>query len=714
MEKTIKEQAVTLLRKSLGNIEANFHEHQWESISALVEHRDRLLVVQRTGWGKSAVYFIATKILREQGYGPTIIISPLLALMRNQIDSAEKYGVKLGTINSSNTDDENNQTVVNIQKEILDAIIISPEQLSKPSFNDDVLRPMANRVGLFVIDEAHCISDWGHDFRPDYKRIVNILPFLPENMPVLATTATANQRVMNDICLQLGDNIQVYRGKLTRESLHLQNIAFPKRSQRLAWLADTLPELDGTGIIYTATTRDADQVSEWLKSRGIAVEAYYGTLKGLTKDENRVRRLEHEDDLLNNRLKALVATSALGMGYDKPDLSFVIHYQSPGSVVSYYQQVGRAGRAIPKAYGVLLSGNEDNDIQQYFIQQAFPQEKLVQDILAVLEDSEYGLGKNEIQTRVNGRPSKIEAALKFLLAESPAPVMISQQRPIKYSRTIIDYQLPHEAIARLSQIKEHEWSVMQEYLHHGECLMQFLSQQLDDDSSESCQKCMNCNKRESLPTNYSHATALAAAEFMENISIIIEPKKRAGNGVAQAASRFPVYQFPFNLVNNDLQHEPGRALSRWGEAGWGEIAMHGKRDGHFDVRLVDASVKLILHRWQPEPYPKWVTYVPSKRHPDLVPDFAVKLAKSLGLPCINAVSIINNNYPQKRMENSDFRCKNLDGVFAIASDLPEGPLFLIDDAFDSGTTFMVVSALLRRAGSGPVFPFALMSTSTSA
>ena len=707
MEKSIKDQALTLLRNSLDNQEANFHEHQWESISTLVENRGRLLVVQRTGWGKSAVYFIATQLLRKQGYGPTIIISPLLALMRNQIDSAAKYGVKLGTINSSNTDDENNQTIVNIQNENLDAIIISPEQLSKPSFNDDVLRPMANRVGLFVIDEAHCISDWGHDFRPDYKRIVNILPFLPENMPVLATTATANQRVMNDVCVQLDDNIQVYRGKLTRESLHLQNIAFPKRSQRLAWLADTLPQLDGTGIIYTATTRDADQVSEWLKSRGISVESYHGGIDSTL-------RLELEDSLLKNKLKALVATSALGMGYDKPDLSFVIHYQSPGSVVSYYQQVGRAGRAIPKAYGILLSGNEDDDIQQYFIQQAFPQEQLVQDILAILEISDRGLSKNEIQARVNGRPKKIESALKFLSAESPAPIMISQQRPIKYSRTIIDYQLPHEAIARLNQIKEHEWSVMQEYLHHKECLMQFLSHQLDDNSSESCKKCINCNKSGSLSTDYSHETGLAAAEFMENISIIIEPKKRAGNGVEQAASRFPVYQLPFNLVNNDLQHESGRALSRWGEAGWGEIAMHGKRNGHFDVRLVDASAKLILHRWQPEPYPKWVTYVPSKRHPDLVPDFAVKLADRLGLPCINAVNIINDNYPQKRMENSDFRCKNLDGVFEIESELPEGSLFLIDDAFDSGTTFMVISALLRRAGSGLVYPFALMSTSTSA
>lgn len=711
--KKIIDQALTLLRNSLGDTEANFYEHQWESILTLVEGKGKLLVVQRTGWGKSAVYFIATQLLRKQGYGPTIIISPLLALMRNQINSALKYGVKLGTINSSNTDSENDQTVINIQNEQLDAIIISPEQLSKPSFNDDILRPMANRVGLFVIDEAHCISDWGHDFRPDYKRIANILPFLPENMPVLATTATANQRVMNDVCSQLGNNIQVYKGNLTRESLHLQNIAFPKRSQRLAWLADILPQLNGTGIIYTATTRDAEQVSEWLKSRGIAAEAYYGTLKGLNKEENRMRRLELENNLLNNRLKALVATSALGMGYDKPDLSFVVHYQSAGSVVSYYQQVGRAGRAIPKAYGVLLSGDEDDDIQQYFIHQAFPQEQLVQQILSLLEESDSGLSKNEIQARVNGKPKKIESALKFLAAESPAPIMISQQRPIKFSRTVIDYQLPHDTIARLSQIKKNEWSVMQEYLHHKKCLMQFLSHQLDDKSSEPCGKCVNCNQSETLPTGYSHETGLAATEFMVNISIIIEPKKRAGNGVAQVATRFPVYQFPFNLVNSGLQHEPGRALSRWSEAGWGKIAMHGKRNGHFDIRLVDASAKLILCRWQPEPFPKWVTYVPSKRHPDLVPDFAVQIADKLGLPCINAVKIINDNHPQKRMENNDFRCKNLDGVFEVKSKISEEPLFLIDDAFDSGITFMVISTLLRRAGSGLVYPFAIMSTSTS-
>ncbi|MEA1969328.1 MAG: RecQ family ATP-dependent DNA helicase [Thermodesulfobacteriota bacterium] len=701
------------MRNSLGNQEAVFHEHQWEAISALVKDRSRLLVVQRTGWGKSAVYFIAANILRRQGYGPVIIISPLLALMRNQIASAAKYEVKIGTINSLNSDSDNNQTIAKLQKEELDAIIISPEQLSKPNFYDNVLRPIGNRTGLFVIDEAHCISDWGHDFRPDYKRIVNILTFLPKNMPVLATTATANHRVMTDVCSQLGDNIQVYRGNLYRESLYLQNIVLPKRSQRLAWLADTLPHLDGTGIIYTATTRDADQVSEWLKSRGVAVEAYYGSLKGLNKEENRIRRLALEDNLLNNKLKALAATSALGMGFDKPDISFVIHYQSPGSVISYYQQIGRAGRAIPKAYAILLSGAEDNDIQQYFIQQAFPEESLVQQILAVIEASDTGLSKNQILAKVNGRPKKIESALKFLTAESPAPIMISQQRPITYSRTVIDYHLPYDTIERLNRRKEHEWSVMQKYLHHKECLMQFLLHQLDDNSSETCEKCANCDQSNVLPDNYSRKTGLAAAAFMENISIIIEPKKRAGNGAVQAASRFPVYQFPFNLVSSGLTHEPGRVLSRWGDAGWGEIAMHGKHNGHFDARLIDASLRLILDRWKPDPFPEWVTYVPSERHPDLVSDFAFQLAGKLQLPCINAVKIIKNNRPQKYMENSDFRCKNLDGVFEVIPEIPKGPLFLIDDAFDSGTTFMVISALLRKADSGRVFPFAIMSTSAS-
>jgi ATP-dependent DNA helicase RecQ len=439
---TVKKRALQLLRQSLKKPDACFHEHQWEAISTLVEDQERLLVVQRTGWGKSAVYFIAAKLLREKGRGPTIIISPLLALMRNQIMSALAYGVKLGTINSSNTKEQNETTSDGLLNDMLDAVIISPEQLAKPVLMEEVLQPLAERVGLFVIDETHCISDWGHDFRPDYKRIRGILQFLPGNMPVLATTATANKRVMADIQSQLGEGITVLRGKLTRESIQLQNIVFPKRSRRLAWLADTLPYLEGTGIIYVTTTKDADLVANWLKSRGLKVEAYYGQLRGLSKEESRKRRLQLEDDLLNNKLKALVATSALGMGYDKPDLAFVIHFQSPGSVVAYYQQVGRAGRGIPKAYGVLLSGSEDNDIQEYFIQNSFPKEGLVRKILGELERApDEGLTKSQIEQRVNTPLKKVDAAIKFLAAESPAPILVGHTSPVSFKRTLNAYEL---------------------------------------------------------------------------------------------------------------------------------------------------------------------------------------------------------------------------------------------------------------------------------
>jgi ATP-dependent DNA helicase RecQ len=711
MSEELYPHALELLRQSLGRRDATFHEHQWEAISTLVVERGRLLVVQRTGWGKSAVYFIATALLRKQSAGPTVIISPLLALMRNQVDAARGYGVRLGTINSSNNKDENAAAESALLAGELDAIIISPERLANTEFVDAVLRPIANRVGLFVIDEAHCISDWGHDFRPDYKRIVSILKFLPPNMPVLATTATANERVTNDVAAQLGENPTVLRGRLTRESLYLDSIILSKRSQRLAWLADTLPKLEGTGIIYVATTRDADLVADWLKHRGVAAEAYYGSLRGLNTYENRARRLQLEDDLLHNRLKALVATSALGMGYDKPDLAFVIHFQSPGSVISYYQQVGRAGRGIPKAYGVLLGGSEDDDIQQYFIRTAFPQESVVTQLLEQLELAEDGLTQGELERGTNGRPNKIKAAITFLAAESPAPILISEKRPIRYSRTLTDYELPHETIRRLSEAKLKEWRSMQEYLGHEGCLMQFLAGELDDHETPACGRCRNCCPEVQLSHDYAHETGLAAAEFLEHVVIEIQPRKRAGSK-AEVQARFPCYQF--DPLFGELAHEGGRALCRWGEAGWGEVAMKGKSNRQFDVRLVTASADLIRERWQPEPEPTWVTFVPSSLHPALVSQFAEQLAGVLDLPCVDSVKRVRENQPQKEMENTHHRCRNLDGVFAISADVKEGQtVLLVDDAFDSGWTFAVVAALLRRAGSGPVIPFAVMSTATS-
>ena len=707
----MKERGLQILRASLRKPEATFHEHQWEAISQLVEDRNRVLVVQKTGWGKSAVYFIAARLLAEMGRGQTIIISPLLALMRNQIESAAGYGVKVGTINSSRSRDQNDEARDQFIAGTLQAIIISPEQMAKPGFMSGVLQPMARQVGLLVIDEAHCISDWGHDFRPDYKRINNILRFLPDNLPVLATTATANQRVMDDVVDQLGKSPTVFRGDLARDSLILQNINLPKKTQRLAWLADHLHNLEGTGIVYVATKRDAEHVAGWLTSRGLKAEAYYGTLKNMTNEDSAAERLRREEALLGNQIKALVATSALGMGYDKSDLSFVIHFQSPGSVVGYYQQVGRAGRGIPKAHGILLSGDEDDNIQQFFIKNAFPREGMVQSILDALEGLEDGLTKAGIQKKVNGAAGKIDKALSFLTAESPAPVLFDRTGTSagRYSRTLTEYELPRATIERLTEMKLGEWQKMQSYHGYQGCLMEFLANELNDEHARPCGRCANCAPETRLAADYREETALAATRFMGSLEFVIAPRKQAGFA-AEVADRFRIYKFASKF--GDLMCEEGRALSRWGEAGWGELAQEGKFNHAFDDRLVDASRELILDRWKPDPMPTWVTFVPSSNHPALVGDFARKLADQLDIPCHDVVRKIKKNQPQKDQENSHYRCVNLDGVFEIDGDVPQGPVLLVDDAVDSKWTFTVIGALLRRRKSGPVHPFAVMDTST--
>jgi ATP-dependent DNA helicase RecQ len=355
--------ALELLRIGSGYPDAVFHDNQDVAIRYLVEGRGRLLVVQKTGWGKSFVYFIATRLLREGGSGPALLISPLLALMRNQIEAAERMGVRAATINSDNPDDWA-EVEMSIRRNAIDILIISPERLANERFRSNVLARIAVQISMLVIDEAHCISDWGHDFRPHYRLLERIVKTLPPNLRLLATTATANNRVMEDLAEVLGPHLEVLRGDLNRPSLTLQTISLPDQAERLAWLAEQLAVLQGHGIIYTLTVRDANMVASWLKSRGFRVEAYTG--------ETGDRRPELERALLHNKVKALVATSALGMGYDKPDLAYVIHYQMPGSVVAYYQQVGRAGRALKSAYGILLSGREERDITEWFIKSAFP------------------------------------------------------------------------------------------------------------------------------------------------------------------------------------------------------------------------------------------------------------------------------------------------------------------------------------------------------
>jgi len=695
-----KYEAEKLIQTLLSDQNATFRRGQWEAIDILVNQRRKLLVVQRTGWGKSAVYFIATRILRDQGLGTTIIISPLLALMRNQIQAAERLGLHAETINSSNTTDW--QSIQNqILKNQVDLLLISPERLANEDFVQTVLQPIARHVGLFVIDEAHCISDWGHDFRPDYRRLTNILKQMPPNISVLATTATANDRVISDIRQQLG-NIEVQRGVLTRESLVLQVLSLPDRAVRLAWLARTIPTLEGTGIIYVLTVRDAEQVAEWLNQQNIIAKPYHGSVVHRGFENSNEYRLYLEDLLLTNKIKVLVATSALGMGYDKPDIGFVIHYQAPSSVIAYYQQVGRAGRNIERAYGILLAGSEDQDIHRYFRNTAFPSEEHVQRILSVLEQ-EDGLSLTQLQERVNLRQGEIEKALKYLSVETISPV-IKEER--QWKRTPISYQLDHDKIQSLTQQREIEWKEIQTYIHTKTCLMEFLQRTLNDPHAQPCGCCMNCVGKPIIQPQLepNHPLIIQAMQYLRRTETVLEPRKKMPTGLVLYGSLTKKLQ--------ELQAQEGRILSSWGDAGWGSMIVEDKRNGRFRDELVGAVFEMIMQRWQPQPFPKWLTYVPSLRHPNLVANFAERLAKKLQLPLYPVVHVVKEHPPQKLQQNSHYQCKNLDNIFEIIQPVQNTPVFLIDDIVDSRWTMTVVAALLRQAGSGDVFPVALASTTS--
>ena len=609
--------------------------------------------------------------------------------MRNQIAAAERMGVRAATINSNNVDDWA-QIEASLANGEVDILLISPERLANEHFRTQVLAGTAASFSMLVVDEAHCISDWGHDFRPHYRLLERIVRTLPGNFRVLATTATANSRVMDDLKNVLGPELNVLRGDLNRTSLTLQTIRLPGQAQRLAWLAEQLGTLQGHGIIYALTVGDAEQIADWLKTRGFNVQAYTG------RTGNRREALEQA--LLNNDVKALVATTALGMGYDKPDLAFVIHYQVPGSVVAYYQQVGRAGRELDSAYGVLLSGQEDSDITDWFIRSAFPTRQDVADVLDALQDEESGLSVPELLGRVNLSNSCVEKTIALLSLEAPAP--IAKQGP-KWQLTAARLSEGFWSRAdRLTALRRDEQHQMQEYisLPFGEH-MGFLVRALDGDPGVITPPGLP-----PLPVGVNEALVREAITFLRRTSLPIEPRKKwPAGGVPQYGIK--------GLIAAHLQAQRGRALCVWGDAGWGSLVRQGKyHDGKFADDLVAACLKMI-REWDPHPKPTWVTCVPSLRHPDLVPDFAIRLASALDLPFHMVMAKTDDRPEQKTMSNSAHQARNIDGSLALnGQPVPNGPVVLVDDMVDSRWTLTVAAWLLRTSGSGDVWPMALSQT----
>ncbi len=675
---TTDEAALAYLQRLAGPT-ARFREHQQDAIRDLVEHGARVLCVQRTAWGKSAVYFVATKLLRERGAGPTLIVSPLLALMRNQIAAASKLGLRAYTVNSTNRDgwDEVERLLA---EDAIDLLLISPERLNNPQFRESMLPLFASRVALLVVDEAHCISDWGHDFRPDYRRIADMLARLPKGVGVLCTTATANDRVVADVQEQLRTGhddtpLVTYRGPLGRSSLRFEVVELPAPADRLAWLATWLPQLPGSGIVYTLTKRDADQVADWLSAHGIRAEAYSG-------EHETERRIGIEDRLLDNQLKAVVATSALGMGYDKPDLGFVVHYQAPGSVISYYQQVGRAGRSVEHAEVVLLRGAEDRRIQDFFIEQAFPRREIVESALQRLEGG--GATVAELMNAVNLGKGRIEAMLKVLDVEGAITREGTTYRRAEGSSWTYDA----DRYAHITALRRREQATMASFGADGRCLMRALQEELDDPAPEDCGKCAICVGPR-FDGALDPALVREALAQLRSQPLRLEAKKMA-----------PSETGAMKKIPDGARVEEGRALGRLGDGGWDPEIQAGKRAGQFSDALVTAAADAV-RSWGIRV--SCVCAVPSPG----VLDLAGRLAAALGVPFVDAVRQVDTRPSQREMSNAQRQVANVRGRFAVDAALPAGNVLLVDDVRYSGWTLAMVGGQLRKRGATAVYPLVL-------
>lgn len=676
ISEAFRQEALGHLRTLTGRDDASFHDQQLEAIHRVVEQRERVFVVQRTGWGKSAVYFIATRMLRDRGAGPGFLVSPLLALMRNQVLAAKRMGIRAERIDSTNSDDWD-QVVADLEADQVDVLMVAPERLANEEFRTTVLTTVGSRVGLLVVDEAHCISDWGHDFRPDYRRIVRAIDLMPPGVPIVACTATANDRVVDDVDAQLGTQ-GLLRGPLRRDGLALHMLDLPDPAHRLAWLAESVPRLGGSGIVYTLTVADAERVADWLRSRGTDAVAYHA---GLDTE----RRTEVEARLLANEVDVVVATVALGMGFDKPDLHFVVHYQAPASSIAYYQQVGRAGRQLGSSVGVLLRGREDVDIQDFFIESAFPDPASATTIVADLEANPGGFTLRELEERHNVQRKRLQHLLTTLHVEGAV-----ERDGSTWRRTLRAWEYDHRRAEDVTARRRSEQEEMVGYAATDDCRMSFLCSALDDPDRSPCGVCDNCAGR-SLDVDLPRDLVATAVEHLRSGFLVIEPRRQAPVGRTLPA---------------DLRLEEGRALSRWSDGGWGGVVAEGRTAGRYPDEVVEALVDL-LDRWDPEPAPRWVTVVPSAGHPTLLPDLARRLAEATGLRFAEVVERVEPRRPQKEMRNSATQFTNVDGAFVVNRVVDDAPVLLLDDVVDSRWTLTVVGRALREGGAGPVHPLAL-------
>ncbi len=650
-------------------------EDQRAAVRALVDDRARVLVVQATGWGKSAVYWAATSALRAQGGGPTLVISPLLALMRDQVAAAERAGLRAATVNSTNVDDWDDILRAALAKK-LDVLLVSPERLANPRFGA-ILPELIGAAGLVVIDEAHCISDWGFDFRPDYQRLAKSLVGVAANTPVLATTATANTRVTLDVAAQLGKDTVTFRGSLARSSLRLSVVPDLTAIERYAWVAEAIDQIDGSGIIYALTIAETERLAGFLSSRGHKVAAYSGALEPAMREKV-------EDQLRRNELKAVVATSALGMGYDKPDLAFCIHVGSPSSPVAYYQQVGRAGRALDDAQAILLPAETDAQIWEHFATAGVPDEKRVGVILDALSSGAKTVLQLESSTAI--RRGRLEGLLKILAVEEAV-----ERSGTSWRATGNPWTYDASRWDALAEVRSTEANLMRTYASGTQCLMRTLQTALDDPAPVDCGQCSACAGAIPAPGLHPSAEALESARaFARGRDVIIDPRKLWPPGTARKGKIVGCSE--------------GRGLAFADDPGWVD-EIRNIRDAPASPEILAGMVKT-LTRWRSSWGPRPVAIVPivSHTHGRFTRSIAEHLSEVGKLPIVDAIGV-SGQLPSSDVPSTGQVTARLANVaLRPGIEVPHGPVLLLDALYRTGWTMTVAAALLREAGATAVLP----------
>jgi len=655
----VRDAAATVLA-ALAGPDARLRDDQLTAVDAIVTHHRRVMVVQATGWGKSAVYWISTRLLRNAGAGPTLVVSPLLALMRNQVDAAARAGIAAATINSSNLEDWR-AVEERLAADALDVLLISPERLNNPRFRSEVLPSVTRRIGLLVIDEAHCVSDWGHDFRPDYRRIADVLAGLGDDVPVLATTATANDRVTADVAEQIGHDTLTLRGSLDRPSLHLGVVQLDAAPERLAWIASFVAATPGPGLVYCLTVSEAERVAEFLAGTGVAAASYTGA----TPADERARI---EAALDGGTIDCVVATSALGMGYDNPQLSYVVHLGSPSSPIAYYQQVGRAGRGRDRATVVLLPTPAERDIWAYFDATSMPPRRTVEDVLDVLGATGSST-LAELEGSVNLRRGRLEALLKILDVDGAV-----DRDGSRWLRTDRPWVYEAERYEQLAAARRTEQAAMVEYQRTDRCRLRYLRELLDDRDASDCGRCDVC-LGETMDTTLDPGAVTRARQFLRGVPVVIEPRKQWPRGFDARRGNIP----------EGLRAEEGRALAHGNDPGWSEVlaACFAAPDAAPDDELL-RGVAAALKAWDWGRRPTWITWVPSRSRPELVAGLARRLAEVGKLELVDAVRRVRPDAPpQQQMENSGTQAANVVDAFEFGRNdgtpLPPGPGLVVDD-----------------------------------